>query len=231
MNRPIKILFVVTSHNQIDATHPTGVWLEEFAVPYGEFKRAGYEISVASPRGGVTPIDPASAPDREQRLLWTEASRLLQHTRRLDAMRATDYDAIFLPGGHGAMFDLPESAELQALLVEFAMQDKVIASICHGSAAFVNVKLANGRSLVYGRTLTGMTDAEEQEAQFDNLMPFLLETRLRHEGASFITGPNWINHREQDGNLITGQNPQSSRATARAVVQKLEQRAHRPICA
>ena len=119
------------------------------------------------------------------------------------------------------MFDLPESAELQKLLSTFAEANKVIAAVCHGPAGFVDAKLADGTPLVAGKTITGFTNEEERAVELDQLMPFLLETRLRELGGQFVVKPNWSDHIEQDGNLITGQNPQSSKSAAQAVVSAL----------
>jgi len=220
MSQPKRVLIVVTNCDRIDDTHPTGIWFEEFAIPYMEFKSNGFEVTVASPNGGVAPLDPRST-ETEEASNWTEAQEALQHTKALASLEAADFDAIFLPGGHGTMFDLPESAELQKLLSTFAEANKVIAAVCHGPAGFVGAKLADGTSLVAGKTITGFTNEEERAVELDQLMPFLLETKLRELGGQFVVQPNWSDHIEQDGNLITGQNPQSSKSAAQAVVSAL----------
>jgi putative intracellular protease/amidase len=219
MNVAKNILMIVTSCEKIDAQHPTGLWLEEFAVPYLEFKARGHQVTVASIRGGAVPVDPRSAPKAEDARAWTEAVRTLQDTLAVATLRATDFDAAFLPGGHGTMFDLPDDKPLQALLAAFAGGNKVIGAVCHGPAGLVGVKLKNGTSLVAGRKVTGFTDAEERAAGLDKLMPFLLESRLRELGAQFVARSNWTDHVERDGLLITGQNPQSSASVARAVAE------------
>lgn len=218
-----KILIVVTSHSRIDDEHLTGLWLEEFATPYNEFRANGHEIVVASPQGGAAPIDPRSVATLEQASDWAEASARLQNTLPLNAVSSQDFAAIFLPGGHGTMFDLPENPELAQLLSEFAEQGKIIAAVCHGPAGLVNAKLADGTPLVAGKTITAFTNEEERAAQMDALMPFLLEDRLRELGGQFVVTPNWSDHVEQAGQLITGQNPQSSQSVARAIHNALLQ--------
>ena len=210
---------VVTSHNAIDATHPTGLWFEEFAVPYKALQEHGFTITVASPLGGNAPIDP-----RSEDAAQNEASirDVLQHTHKLTEVNAANFDAIFIPGGHGTMFDLPEDTTLQALLKTFADTGKIIASVCHGPASLVGVRLADGTPLVAGKRLTAFTDDEERAAQLDTRMPFLLESRLRELGGVFIEKPNWSDHVERDGNLITGQNPQSSASVAQALIEALD---------
>ncbi len=219
MNITKNILMVVTSCEKIDADHPTGLWLEEFAVPYLEFKARGYAITVASIRGGGVPVDPRSTPKAEDAQAWAEAIGTLQHTLAVATLSAAAFDAVFLPGGHGTMFDLPGNKPLQILLAAFADDNKIIGAVCHGPAGLVEVKLKNGASLVAGRQVTGFTDAEERAAGMDKIMPFLLESRLRELGARFVARPNWSDHVEQDGLLITGQNPQSSGSVARAVAE------------
>ncbi len=152
-----KILMVVTSHERIDEDHPTGLWLEEFAVPYDRFRAEGFDVTVASPRGGATPVDPLSEPKREDAERWDEARRALRETRRTDEVASAPFAALFLPGGHGTMFDLPDDGALQDLIVEFLDAGKVVAAICHGPAALVNLRTAGGRPLVAGRTLTAFT--------------------------------------------------------------------------
>jgi putative intracellular protease/amidase len=217
-----RILIVVTSHDHIDATHPTGLWFEEFAIPYKEFLSQGFDIIVASPRGGDAPIDPRSEPKPEEAEQTAQARSVLRHTRSLSEVAATDFAAIFLPGGHGTMFDLPENTTLQHLLSEFASQDKVIAAVCHGPAGLVEARLANETPLVAGKTITAFTNNEERAAELDQSMPFLLESRLRELGGNFIAQPNWSDHIERDGKLITGQNPQSSASVAKAVIEALQ---------
>ena len=216
-----KILMIVTSHSQIDANHPTGLWLEEAAVPYLEFKSNGADVVLASVQGGQAPIDPRSKPDQPQADQWAEVINALKATPAIGEFSASEFDALFLPGGHGTMFDMPANQELQRLIREFADADKIIAAVCHGPAALVGVALSDNRPLVAGMRLTAFTDEEERAVELDAYMPFLLETKLRELGARFITQPMWSDHVEQDGNLITGQNPQSSASIARAVIKRL----------
>lgn len=213
-----KILIVVTSHDKIDETHRTGLWLEEFAVPYNEFKRAGYDITVASTKGGASPLDPNSDKNEAE---WGEARKVLENTLPLTEVKAADFDGIFMPGGHGTMFDLPDNTQLQKLIVDFAANDKIVAAVCHGPAGLVNVTLPDGAPLVSGKTITAFTDDEERASKLDELMPFLLESRLKEQGADFVVEPNWTDHVERDGKLITGQNPQSSLSVAKAVIEAL----------
>lgn len=214
------ILMVVTNHDQIDADHPTGLWFEEFAIPYERFRQQGYDVTVASLKGGATPIDPRSVPSDDEAAVHAEALQVLQHTKSVSDIRADDYDAIFLPGGHGTMYDLPTPA-IGQIVGQFAAADKVVAAVCHGPAGLVTATRSDGTPLVKGRKVTAFTNEEEQEVQLDRLMPFLLETRLRDLGAEFVPAPKWSDHTIVDGKLITGQNPQSSGSAAQAVIEAL----------
>lgn len=218
-----KILIVVTSHDRIDEEHATGLWLDEYAAPLRVFREAGFDVVTASPRGGKAPVDPRSTegtqPD-EAPLKELENTRML-----IEAGDAGAYDAVFIPGGHGTMFDLATSAALKTLLSEFAAQGKLIGAVCHGPAAFVDA-IAAGKPemLVAGRRMTCFTDSEERAVKLDKQMPFLLASKLRQQGATVIENADWVDHVEIDGTWITGQNPQSSASTAKAVVEALKAR-------
>ncbi len=212
---------VVTGHGAIDAEHPTGLWLEEYSIPLRAFRDAGFEVVTATPHGGKAPVDPRSlegiTPDED-------ALHELDNTRMLlEAGEASEYDAIFLPGGHGTMFDLAEFPPIKTLLSEFDVQGKVIAAVCHGPAAFVDaIRTGVPDTLVAGRRITAFTDSEERASKLDALMPFLLASKLREQGATVVENADWSDHVEIDGNWITGQNPQSSASTAKAVVAALQ---------
>lgn len=221
MNTIQTILIIVTSFSEIAPGEPTGLWLEEFTVPYMAFKNRGFKVSVASIQGGKAPIDPRSNPSAEQEIVWAEAIKALDNTVPIASIEATNFDAVVIPGGHGTMFDLPNSENLHNALRDFAEQDKVIAAMCQGPAGLVGVTLEDGTPLVAGKKVTSFTNEEESAAGFTKKMPFLLESRLRDLGAEFIEQANWSDHVQIDGKLITGQNPQSSKSTALAVIDAL----------
>ncbi|WP_101846852.1 type 1 glutamine amidotransferase domain-containing protein [Halobacillus sp. Marseille-P3879] len=216
------ILMVVTNHEKINQDTPTGIWLSEFGEAYNEFKQHGYEITVASPKGGRSPVDPNSvSKDEPAEILDTKV--FLENTVPIDSISAESFDAVFLPGGHGTMFDFPDNQKLQQLLREFYEADKIVAAVCHGPSALAGVTLTNGEPLVKGKRVNAFTDAEEADTGLDQHMPFLLESRLRELGAVFQSAPNWSEHVEADGTLITGQNPQSTVAVSKEVIKILNQ--------
>ena len=216
------ILMIVTSAGMMPNGDATGLWLEEFAVPYNVLRDAGHAITVASPKGGDTPIDPRSSGDAEKHPEWQEAAQRLQQARPLEGLRADDFAAVFIPGGHGTMFDFPNNPVLGALLADFHAQDKTITSVCHGPAAFVGVTREDGQPLVAGYTLTAFSDTEEKLSGLADVVPFLLSTRLEELGATVENGMPMLSHVRQDRRLITGQNPRSSEKAAELLVKALE---------
>jgi putative intracellular protease/amidase len=222
-----RILMVVTSHDVLgDTGEPTGFWLEELATPYYVFRDAGFAVDLASPKGGKAPHDPKSL-DREGNrpasvvrfLADAEATARVERTLALADVKDDGYAAIFLAGGHGTMWDLPADERLAALLGAQFDRGAVVAAVCHGPAGLVGAKAKDGRSILAGKKVTSFTDAEEDAIQLTKVMPFLLETRLRGLAGSFVGGAMWKPHAVRDGNLITGQNPQSSEPVARLVIE------------
>lgn len=119
------------------------------------------------------------------------------------------------------MFDLPNNKKLQELLRDFFEEGKIVAAVCHGPAGLVGATLSNGQPLVAGKRVNAFTDREEADTGLRDQLPFLLESKIRELGAIFVAAPNWSTHFEVDGNLITGQNPQSTLAVTKAVIEKL----------
>lgn len=216
-----KVLFVLTSHADLGSTGlKTGFWTEELAAPYYALKDKGVEISLASPKGGQPPVDPKSnEPDSQ-----TDATRRmdsdpaflkqLAHTVKLADIHATDYDAVFYPGGHGPLWDLATDAHSIALIAEFYQAHKPVAFVCHAPGALKNVRLANGDYLVKGKNVTGFSDSEEAAVQLTKIVPFLVEDMLKANGGIYHKVADWQPYAVVDGLLITGQNPASSEAVA-----------------
>ena len=217
------ILIIVTSHDLIDADHKTGIWFEEFAVPYTLFLDEGYSVTVVSPEGGDAPVDAGSMLDYQASNENERAMAALKNLPALsDAYQTEQFDAVFFPGGHGTMYDLPDNPYVQRIIEDAMQTNKPLAAVCHGPACLVNVKNKDDASLVRGRNVTAFTNSEEQAVQLDTLMPFLLEERFRACGANFISAENWADNCIVDGNLVTGQNPQSSASAANAVIALLK---------
>ena len=222
MNTIIAILIIVTGASKMTSGDKTGVWLEEFAVPYMKFKKEGFKVTVATIHGGVVPIDPASADGVKPE--WKEAIDALKNATKLETIDSDKYAAVYMPGGHGAMFDLAEDKLVKSTLAKFADAGKVVSAVCHGPASLVGVKLKNGKYLVEGKKLTSFTNSEEDEVQKSDKMPFMLESKLIEQGATFKAKGNWADNVVVDGNLITGQNPSASASIADAIIKTLKEK-------
>ena len=224
----MKILIVLTSHDQLgDTGKKTGFWLEEFAAPYYVLTDAGAAITLASPKGGQPPLDPKSdLPDNltesTKRFRTDKAAQAeLANTKRLADVSANDFDAVFYPGGHGPMWDMPDNATSIALIEAFVKAGKPVAAVCHAPAALVDVRGADGGYLVKGRRVTGFSNTEEDAVGLTAAMPFLLEDRLKERGGLYSQAADWNPHVQVDGKLVTGQNPASSEPVAEALLSLL----------
>lgn len=221
----MNILMVLTSHDQLgDTGHKTGFWLEEFAAPYYVFKEANAHITLASPKGGQPPIDPNS----DAEAFHTDATRRFEKdkdaqahlaaTLKLADVVANDYDAVFFPGGHGPLWDLAEDVDSIKLIETMMAAGKTVAAVCHAPAVLRHVKAADGTALVKGRSVTAFSNSEEAAVELTAVVPFLLEDELQALGGVYSKGDDWSSYVLTDGQLITGQNPASSEAAARAVL-------------
>ncbi len=224
-----KILMVLTSHDTLgDTGKKTGFWLEEFAAPYYVFKDDGAEVTLASPKGGQPPIDPASDvpeahTDDTRRFRSDEAAqRQLATTLKLSEVNASDFDAIFYPGGHGPMWDLAEDAHSRRLLESSAADGRPIGAVCHAPAVFRHTLGADGEKLIAGKRVTGFTNSEEQAVGLTDVVPFLIEDMLKANGGAYEKGADWSSHVVRDGSLVTGQNPASSGPAATELLTLLK---------
>ncbi|MFP8966802.1 type 1 glutamine amidotransferase domain-containing protein [Pokkaliibacter sp. CJK22405] len=223
------VLMILTSHkafSQADDAAATGVWFEELTAPYYLFQEAGVNVTLASIQGGEVPIDPHSLDDSPSVLRFqadTAAMQALSNSLCIDALKAQDYDAIFLPGGHGTMWDCATSTTLAALLTEAWAQGKILGAVCHGPAGLLNVKDTLDQPLVAGRRISAFTNTEEALAGKTGQVPFLLETALKEQGALHERTSDFAPLAVVDGLLVTGQNPASSAPVAEAMLALLNQ--------
>ena len=227
-NNIMKILIVLTSHDTLGSTGgKTGFWVEEFAAPYYVFADAGAAITIASPKGGQPPVDPksealeAQTADTQRFYKDITAIDLVAHSLKLSEIDQADYDAVFYPGGHGPLWDLANDKDSISLIEGFYNQQKPIAFVCHAPAALINVKVKDGQYLVKGKNLTSFSNTEEEAVQLSKVVPFLLEDELTKQGAHYSKANDWESYVKQDGLLITGQNPASSAAVAKLLLETL----------
>ena len=216
-----KVLFVLTSTSQYPDGTETGLWLEEAWEPYDILKNEGIDVDIASIKGGKVNLDPNSTSD-ELLNKYTSFTSHLNTTPSIEEINVDEYDAIYLPGGHGTVFDFANNEKLANILVHFRDHDKIISSVCHGPSAFVGVKTSNGKYLVDGIRLTAFTDSEEKAMGLEEKVPFLTQSKLEEQGADFVTSNDFTSHLEEDRKFITGQNPQSSEVIGKALVNALK---------
>lgn len=224
-----KLVIGVTNHDHyLSRPLLTGLWLSELVHFYDALKQAGHELTIISPNRGKTPIDPESLKplflDEMTKSYYDDAAfmQLLDTTTAFGDINPNDYDGIYLTGGHGTMFDFPENIELQRLIADFYEQDKLVSAVCHGPTGLLNVKLSTGDYLLNDKKVTGYSWVEEHLAFRHNDVPFNLEDQLTERGAKYSKNlVPMTSHVEIDANLITGQNPMSTKALADAVVEWL----------
>lgn len=224
-----RILTVVTNVGHYDdPSHKTGLWLSELTHAWHVFEEAGFEQVLASPQGGAVPLEPRSLKfpnyDRTAKAWRADPARmaLLDDTRSPEEIDAAEFDAIFFTGGHAVMYDFPDSDGLQRISREIFERGGVVSSVCHGYCGLLNTRLSNGEYLVAGRRVTGFAWQEEVLARVDKLVPYNAEEEMTKRGALYEKAKlPFVSYAISDGNLVTGQNPGSAKATARKVVEVL----------
>lgn len=219
----IKVLTVVTSHGDLGNTGTkTGWYLPEVSHPYDVFTKAGFEVDFVSPKGGDAPMDPGSAEafkeDPVSQAFLKSGAEKLKTTMKPSDVDISKYKVIFYAGGHGPMFDLPKNEEIANLCAKAYEGGAVVCAVCHGTVGLVPVKLSNGESIVKGQTITSFTNAEEEFVKLTEAMPFLLETKLKDLGGTFVGAENFQVNVQTSGRIVTGQNPPSAGPMAEKVV-------------
>lgn len=215
------VLFVVTSCTVKGATGiPTGYNLAEVTHPLEKLHEAGIHVEFASIQGGNASTD--GMEDMKDPVIaryWADADfrHAIANTLRIDDVDPSRYSAIFFAGGHGTMWDFPDSQAAQKTIREIDAAGGIVSAVCHGPAALVNARRADGSLLVAGKRVAAFTNDEEEAVQATQIMPFLLASTLNERGAHHQNTPNWSNNVVVDGRLITGQNPQSAASLGEAL--------------
>jgi len=229
--KAINCLLITTSNNQLaDTLNKTGVWLEGLAAPYYVFRDAGELVTIASPQGGQVPFDPV-CPSKDEETGNTkrfqedaQAMYHISHSLPLKEVRAEQFELLFVAGGYGAMWDFPGNEDLKCLLNDFIEQGKPIGLVGHAVVALIELKARNGEPLVKGRGITGFSNREEKLIGLGGTPPFLLETKLLSLGADYLAGTDFSSYVVVDGNIITGQNPDSAVETATRLLEWVRSR-------
>lgn len=221
-----KVLIVLTSHSKLGNTNQkTGFWLPELTHPYYEFEHAGYTIDLASPQGGMAPLDAKAfnEPDDYHQRFLEDATLMakVMRTIPLANINPADYDAILFSGGSGPMWDFPDNTDINRIASAIYENDGIVSAVCHGTAALVNIKLSNGDLLIKGKEVAAFTREEEAGIGQLDIIPFLLEEKLVSQGAIHVYGKAWQENVVVQGRLITGQNPASAKKVAQEIIQQL----------
>ncbi|KAK8926927.1 Glyoxalase 3 [Metarhizium anisopliae] len=223
-----KVLVVLTSADKIvKLDKPTGWYLPELAHPHDVLAPKA-EIVVASPKGGIAPLDPSSIDmfksDESSVNFLNNHKSVWEKTTPLKEFigRSEEFDALFYPGGHGPMYDLVTDQDSIKLIEEFYNAGKPVAAVCHGPIVFRDAKGKSGEPLLKGKNVTGFTNVEEDQVQLSAAMPFLLEDELKKVGAIFHAADQpWGEKVVVDGLIISGQNPASARGVGEAIAKAI----------
>ncbi len=226
-----RILHVVSNvAHYADPSDPTGLWLSELTHAWHVFDTEGYEQRLVSPKGGVSPLEPRSLKwplaDASVKAWLADPARsaLLSTTARPDEIDPADFDAIYFTGGHAVMWDFPNDAGLQRITRAIYERGGIVSSVCHGYCGLLNVQLTDGTLLVTGRRITGFSWREEVLAGVAKKMPYNAEEEMKRRGALYEKA--WlpfVSKAVVDGRLVTGQNPQSAKVTAKRVAALLRE--------
>lgn len=227
----IKILLIVTNVANYSSGLDTGLWLSELTHIYHAAKEKGWGVTIASPKGGTVPIDPESLKplvlDKMTKEYYENPSFMeeLNQSKSLADVENENFDCVYLAGGHATMYDFPDDKTLQEIIAKQYKSDKMVAAICHGVGGLLNVKLSDGNYLISGKKLTGFDWFEESIARRKREVPFNLEKSLKERGVIYVKAFIPMTSKVVvDGNLITGQNPFSSKEMAKVVAKELEKK-------
>ncbi len=217
-----KMLIVVTNYSGVGVEGAeivdTGVYLEEFAVPFLIFEKSDVDMTTASLKGGLSPVDEGSMscsnPDE-----WDKCIKILRNTKNLYDINLDEFDGIYFPGGHGPLFDIAQNKKIKETVEYFYSKGKLISAICHGVCALLGAKDEFGDFILKGRNITSFTNEEERIIKLNDIVPFSIEDEAKKEGANYIAQKAWSEHVEVSRNIITGQNQNSATLTAEKILE------------
>lgn len=224
-----KILMVLTSVSEIgEDKEPTGYNVAEAAHPWKVFRDSGHFVDFASVKGGQPPRDTVDQDDPIQvQFTQDETTRAgLYNTARVGVVDPEQYDAVYLVGGHGTMWDFPDNEGLQKLVGAIYNKGGVVGAVCHGPAGLLDVELHHGMKLLSGKDVTAFTNDEEVAVGKDKIIPFFLADKLAEQGANHIAAENFEENVQVSERLVTGQNPASAAGVAKEMEKLLAEAIH-----
>jgi putative intracellular protease/amidase len=219
------VLFVLSSHGTLGETgEPTGFYLSEAAHPWKVLHDAGVKVDFMSPQGGEPPVTGFYLSDSINKEFWEneEVKEKLKNTITPGDVNPQKYAAIHFVGGHGTMWDFPDNPEIAEIAAKIYEQNGVVAAVCHGPAALVNVKLSDGSWLVDGKEVAAFTNEEEEVKNLTSVVPFLLEDKLTERGAIHLEAGVWQPKVVVSERLITGQNPASAQEVGEKILEMIK---------
>ena len=225
-----KALILLTSHTELGTTgRKTGFYYDEMAAPYWALIDAGFDVDIVSVKGGEAPADPKTIVKPNQRPPMVarfmedgEAMEKLRTTSKAEDIDGKSYQCVFLPGGHGTMWDF-DTDTIGKIVSDAWAAGAVVGAVCHGPSGLLRAKRPNGEPLVKDLKVNSFTDAETVQIELVGIEPFLLESRLRELGAKFECSANFTSHAVRDGRLVTGQNPQSTAAISKLLIEAISE--------
>lgn len=225
-----KVLAIVTSHGTMKKeSSKTGLWFSELVHFYDVVRVAGFPIDIVSIKGGKVPIDPRSLlpiiMDQTSKTYHLDPYFIskLDHSLPLNDINGQDYDCIFFAGGHGTLWDFPESHKIQEITATIYENGGLVTAVCHGPAAFLRTRLSDGSHLLENVEVTGYSNMEEKLIFQGGKIPFFLEDELRTVAKSYKKSAiPFTSHVVEDKRIITGQNPQSARAVGEKALKILQ---------
>ena len=226
-----KVLAIITNHSRYPTKEEgAGLWLSELTHFYEIITEEGFEIDFASPEGREVPLDQKSLGwlfmDNSTKGYYNNPDfmKRLSNTLSANEVNWDDYSAVFFTGGHGTMWDFPDNEKLQEVSRKIYENGGVVSAVCHGNVGLINIKLSSGEYLVSGREMTGFSNFEETLVQMKKEVPFTLEDARKKRGANYRKAKLPFTCKVVvDGRLVTGQNPQSTKAVAKRVLGLLKQ--------
>ena len=223
----MKALIVCTNHDIYPTkSGKTGLWMSELTHFYDVMVRRKVLVDIVSPLGGKIPIDERSndLKDDINNKYFTDPEFVSKIDNSLNPseVHARDYRLIYFAGGHGAMWDLADNSELQAITRTIYENNGTVSAVCHGVCGLLNVTLSDGSYLIQEKYVTGFSNVEEALMSFVSEVPFYLEDKLKERGAHYTKSMiPFIEFIEMDERLITGQNPSSARKVASKALEEL----------